>query len=75
LTIDFYPAAPEVGLNSSQDEIVDCEVEEFNEFRRSQHEGDDSNWFWLDDVVNHILRNNADVHEDALEEAASNQEF
>lgn len=72
LTIDSYPAEPEVGLMSSQDEIVDCEVLEFNEFRRSLDKGHDSNWFWLDDVVMDIIRNDADIHKEALEEAASN---
>lgn len=76
LTIDVYPAEPSVGLMNSYGEIVECEVTEFNEFRRSDTgTGCDQNWSQLDAFILTALQENADLHEEALDNAASNQEW
>lgn len=76
LTIDVYPADPSVGIMYGYGEIVECEVTEFNEFRRSDTDtGCDQNWSQLDDFILTALQDNDDLHREALENADSNQEW
>lgn len=76
LTIDVYPADPSVGIMYGYGEIVECEVTEFNEFRRSDTgTGCDQNWSQLDAFILTALQDNEDLHREALENADSNQEW
>ena len=65
----------------STGEIVDCEVIEFNEFQRhdryqqERHDGDDSNWTWADELVLNKLQTDDNLHREALDNAAENQEY